>query len=120
MSPMGRHVMVVSPSMQRGPWCGCLGTSVVECGGGVNEDAPASLPTGVKDMSSSSVLVSWRRGDGTKLAKITWVIRTFDTDGEVIFPMASILTHQVFQGSTKHQPCVIQTLPSVSLLVKRG
>jgi hypothetical protein len=98
MSPMGRHVMVVSPSMQRGPWCGCLGTSVVECGGGVNEDAPASLPTGVKDMSSSSVLVSWRRGDGTKLAKITWVIRTFGEAGVKALVFRTVTSAAPFEG----------------------
>jgi hypothetical protein len=41
----------------------------------------------------------------------------FDTDGEGILAMVSTLTHQGFQGSTKHQPCVIQTSPAVSLLV---
>jgi hypothetical protein len=41
-------------------------------------------------------------------------LRTFDTDGEVIFAMASTLTHQDFQPSTKHEPRVFPTSPAVS------
>jgi hypothetical protein len=47
----------------------------------------------------------------------SWLIGTFDTDGEVIFAMASTLPHQDFQPSTKHEPRVFPTSPSVSLLV---
>jgi hypothetical protein len=54
------------------------------------------------------------------MAKTSWVIVTFDTDGEVIFAMASILTHQDFQRSTKYELRAFPTSPAVSLLVIQG
>jgi hypothetical protein len=45
------------------------------------------------------------------------LLRTFDTAGEVIFALASTLTHQDFQWSAKHEPRLSPTSPSVSHLV---
>ena len=50
-------------------------------------------------------------------AKTSRLIVAFDTAGEVIFAMASTLTHQDFRPLTKHEPRVFPTSPSVSLLV---
>ena len=47
------------------------------------------------------------------------LLRTCDTDGEVILAMASTLTHQDFQRSTEHEPRVFPASPSVSLPTKK-
>jgi hypothetical protein len=85
--------------------------------------------TGASRRSLPSVRVT-----GPNMARTPWVIVTFDTllkiakrfsfavvivslqatDGEVIFAMASILTHQDFQRSTKYELRVFPTSPSVA------
>jgi hypothetical protein len=83
----------------------CLGRPSQRCSE-VRETKSLSL-------EESTPIVLYPRTVYTDLNRLR-LLATFDTDGEVIFAMASTLTHQDFQRSTKYELRVFPTSPSVS------